>query len=128
MGEYQWTASGLWDLVKDLPAEARPERLSYNAEAITCCDSPWYRTRLGEFDDDPQDCFYDGVEPDQAAALHVASVLEWLARDEDFLPAIVVCPDGSAEVSDECSVPSRVWCGPALLHALCAAAKEVARG
>lgn len=108
MSEFAWTAAGLYELVKDLPEGARPE----------CCDFyavGWAMDGFGGDDTEPW------VSVEAAVLAHTASVLGWLADQQD---APMVYHDFS---------PPRLWVvcthkdfsGPTLLHALVAAAREV---
>lgn len=110
------TAGDIWELVKGWPGEARPRYLEFIGRS-------WY-----------DDGKYLGTH--HAAALHVASGLEWLAGRSRIAPVLWDMGESSwaATHHDERWKIDNAWgddfeelaSGPTLLHAVSAAVMAVA--
>lgn len=108
MPDYNWTPAALYELVKGLPEEARPEDLEY-------CNGGWlngprlsYRT------------------PDEAVLMYEASVLRWLV-EQGWCP-IIEEYRGKWMLANGALLENlqTEFTGPTLLHALVAAAEAFA--
>lgn len=112
MKDFDWTAEAVAELVKDWPDEARPK------DSIFILHDGWRR----------RDWY--SIVPFHAAALHVASGLEWLAK---FCTKVAILPPGSPEPDMDTWLIKCGWHGdtekegPTLLHAISAAIREVAK-
>lgn len=109
-----FTAEQVWELVKDWPEEARPIGVRYadNLVRDDGCLGYWHFVGPGSL----------RIPDAHAAALHVASGIEWLAGDAQQFPQL-------HRQGDEWGVYAgpiaKLRTGPTLLHAVSAAVMAV---
>lgn len=115
MTKYAWTAAELYELVKDLPEEARPKHCHWIEPLGTWLDGPREGSGLV-------------VLAQNAVSLHVAALTIWLMEKTG---EVCLYPPGEPSPNDEdfrvCWGYTTDHAGPTLLHALVAAAKEVGK-